>query len=112
MEREAAVWPESLTELAFVALWLFVGLVSLYDAYLVVLYSSTILDLEQNPICRYLIQRGDGNLTLFLRAKAAGTCTVLATLAALYLRNQRFGQLIALGVAAFQLGLLWYLTLY
>jgi hypothetical protein len=110
-EQGAVRQVEWLGELAFVSVWLFVGLVSAYDAYLVVLYAESILGMEQNPICRYLIERDTG-LTLFLQAKGAGTCTVLAILGALYLRRQRQAQFIAGGVALFQLVLLWYLTMY
>lgn len=94
----------------FVFTWMFVGLVSVYDAYLVVKFHRVILHVEQNPICRFLIELDVQQLSWFLLAKGAGTLLVLATLVGLYYLRPRWAYPIAFSLGAFQLGLLFYLT--
>ncbi len=87
----------------------FIGTVSAYDAWLVVLTKSEILWLEQNPVCWHLINLEPEYLSLFLPAKAAGTIAVLAFLFWLYSRQRWHALSAASGVAAYQFGLLLYL---
>ncbi len=49
----------------------FIGTVSAYDAWLVVLTKSEVLRFEQNPVCWHLIKPEPEYLSLFLPAKAA-----------------------------------------
>ena len=93
----------------FVSMWLFVGLVSSYDGWLVVRYWDSIAQLERNPVCRYLIVLGNGDAMIFVRAKTSGTLAVLSVLAGLYRRNRRLALPVVTAVSAFQLGLLLYL---
>ena len=98
-------------DLGFFLMWLFVGLVSAYDAWLAVKYWDSIVEMERNPICAYFISLGNGDSGLFLRAKTSGTLTVLSVLAGLYRNNRRLALPVAGAVSGFQLGLLLYLNL-
>ncbi|HWB12438.1 MAG TPA: hypothetical protein VG826_24650 [Pirellulales bacterium] len=96
--------------IGFFAMWVFVGLVSAYDAWLVIKYWESIVQLEQNPFCQYLIAVGEGDWSIFLRAKTGGTVAVLSVLAGLYRSNRRLALPVTAAVSLFQLGLLAYLT--
>jgi len=98
------------TQSAFWSMWILVGAISCYDAYLVQRYQFSILVLEENPLGRWLLEAGSGEVVLFVRAKLAGTLIVLSVLAALYRYCRRLAQPTAVALAAFQLGLLIYLT--
>ena len=97
-------------KIGFLAMWLFVGLVSAYDAWLAIKYWDYMMEMERNPLCQYLILVGDGDSTLFLRAKTSGTLAVLSVLVALYRNNRRLALPVAGAVSLFQFGLLLYLT--
>jgi hypothetical protein len=88
---------------------LFVGGVSAYDGYLVVRTGNMIGDFERNPVGLRLIELNDGDPSLFLRAKAAGTVVVLTVLAFLHVRSCRLASPISLALVVFQLALLLFL---
>lgn len=94
-----------------------IGLVSLYDMYLTVLYASSLKYMERNPVGRWLMRLDDlpggviPDLTLFLSAKSMGTFLVLLIVTTLYYRRRRIGQPVALGVSLFQILLAGYLIL-
>ncbi len=94
----------------FPVLWVFIGLVSAYDAYLVEEFQDCILNLEQNPVGHYLLKVGGGDVSIFVRVKAAGTLIVLTAMAGIYHRNRRLAFPITMTLAAFQLALLLYMT--
>jgi len=98
------------TQTAFWAMWMIVGAVSCYDAYLIQRYQFSIQVLEENPIGRWLLEVGQGEVLLFVRAKLAGTLVVLTVLAWLYRHWRRIAHPTAIALATFQLGLLVYLT--
>ena len=98
------------TQSAFWSMWILVGAISCYDAYLVQRYQFSISVLEENPLGRWLIDAGSGEVVLFVRAKLAGTLVVLSVLAALYRYCRRWAHPTALALAVFQLGLLFYLS--
>lgn len=97
------------TAFRFVGLWLFIAVVSSYDAYLLVYYSDSIEYLESNPVGLYLISLGDGDIFVFLNCKAAGTIFVLGSLLVLYRRRPRWAIPVIHALAFFQGGLLFYL---
>ena len=90
--------------------WALIGAISIYDAYLVTLYRSIILSMEQNPICAMLISWDPEHLSYFLVGKAAGTSLVLLALVGLYCWQRRLACAVIGGVLVFQLGLLVYLN--
>ncbi|MCA9074316.1 MAG: hypothetical protein KDA93_04735 [Planctomycetaceae bacterium] len=63
-------------------LLIFIGAVSIYDAYLTYAFRLEILDMEENPIGLMLIRLEPERLRYFFFAKAVGTCLVLTLLAA------------------------------
>jgi hypothetical protein len=94
----------------FVLAWLFIGAVSVYDAWLVKLYQVCILEVELNPIAWYLIKSGGNDVTGFLLTKAVSTAVVLVILAALYMHTPRLAYPVIASVSAFQMSLLLFLT--
>jgi len=99
------------------ALWLvafglflaFIGGVSLYDGYLVVRTGDAIRDYEKNPIGLYLINYNNGDPSIFLRVKAAGTILTLTALCLLSRRSRRLASRVAVALVVFQAGLLLFL---
>ncbi len=87
-----------------------IGLISVYDAYLVRVYRSFILDVERNPVCVMLIRWDPNELSYFVVAKATGTIAVLVALAVLLAWRRRIALLVVTGVTMFQLALLGYLN--
>lgn len=101
----------SLTTLRFLGLWLFIAAVSSYDAYLLVRHSDSIMYLESNPLGVYLLKLADGDVSVFVNCKAAGTVVVLGLLLGLYRRCRHWAIPVVQALAVFQLGLLLYLTI-
>lgn len=91
--------------------WLMIGLISLYDMYLVWRHRAVILTVERNPICEWLIRWDPDGLSYFLCAKSLGTLFVLSALLLLFMQWRRIAMSVVSGVAAFQLALLLYLSL-
>lgn len=96
---------------SFHLLWLFIGLVSAFDAYLVLKYQDLIYYLECNPVGRFLMEIDPARPALFVGAKFLGTIVVLYLLQGIYNSNQRVGRLLAGSIAAFQFLLLGWLVL-
>lgn len=94
----------------FSGMWWFIAAVSIYDAYLVILYQNVIINMEENPVGQYLIRMNGGDVTLFVVSKATGTLLVLGVLATLYRFRRIWAYLVAAGLSAYQFGLLMYLT--
>ncbi|MBC7819368.1 MAG: hypothetical protein IAG10_20990 [Planctomycetaceae bacterium] len=97
-------WPQ------FFLLWQIIGCVSAYDAYLAMKYQESLVSHEQNLLGRLLLLVNDGDPALFLGVKFMGTMMVLGILVNLYHSRPQRGLVIAKGVAAYQIGLLAYLT--
>jgi hypothetical protein len=93
----------------FAILCCFIAAVSVHDAYLLLHYRQVMLENEKNPIGRWLIEVGGGDVKLFVAVKLTTTAVVCSFLVWMYQRHPRRTQYIATGVAAFQLGLLLYL---
>lgn len=101
----------SLSNGSFLAFWTFIGTVSAIDTYLTARFQDLMWQLEQNRMGRFLIELGSGDVGIFIRTKIAGTVVVLAVLAGLHVYRRRWSQPVTFAIAAFQLGLLGYLTL-
>ena len=90
--------------------WLFIAAVSVYDAWLVMLYQVCIVDVELNPVCLFIMTSGH-DIAGFLLAKAIGTTAVLVILIALYTHAPRLAYPVIGVVSAFQMALLLFLNL-
>ncbi len=95
----------------FVALWLFVIFVSVFDGYLALRYRHELHKTELNPYGRWLIHLNGGQVWLLLAAKFAGTVAAATIVLLIYGRWPRMGLIIAVAVACLQLCLLLYLLL-
>jgi hypothetical protein len=95
----------------FVALWLFVIFVSVFDGYLVVRFRHEMHQTELNPLGRILIRLNGGQVWLLLAAKFVGTVATATVVLLLYGRWPRLGITVAGVVAGFQLWLLLFLLL-
>ncbi len=95
----------------FWSMCLFVGAVSAYDGWLLVRNQEVILAVEENPLCRWLIELDQGNVGLLLQFKAAGTAAVVLALKVIHVFSARWSVLITIAIALFQAGLLAYLMI-
>ena len=102
---------------AFVALWLLIGMVAAYDAYLTVKYLHMLHRHELNPIGRWIMQldweepvTDTAHVAAFLGYKFAGTVLVLGALSALYWYKPWMGLTVAGALGAFQAALALFLT--
>lgn len=93
----------------FVGVLIFVAGVSIYDGYLVIRTGSMIRDFELNPVGQYLIKCDDGDISVFLRVKAAGTLVSLAGLCVLHRHSRRLAGPVEFALVVFQGGLLLFL---
>lgn len=89
---------------------MFIGIVSLYDAWLVIALADEILWNEQNLVGRYLIELTNGDVTLFVSCKLFGTAGALSILAWLGRHYMHIAMPVARSMSIFQLWLLWFLT--
>ena len=89
--------------------WLFIGVVSAYDVYMSVTVRDKLYEAEKNPVGRWLIRLGDGDISLFMGLKVASTVLVLGILVWLYHWRPKTAFAVILGVATFQAWLLYVL---
>jgi hypothetical protein len=95
----------------FIALWLFVIFVSVFDGYLIVRYRDELPSTELNPVGRMLISLNGGQVWLFLAFKFLGTIAAATLAILIYGRWPRVGLTVAGVVAGLQLSLLIFLLL-
>ena len=88
----------------------FVGLVSVYDAWLIVRFADMIWYTEENPVGMALLRVADGGIGLFVASKLAGSALALAVLLWLMSRHREIARPVLNAVTTFQAWLLWYLT--
>jgi hypothetical protein len=81
---------------------LWIAVVSAHDAVLVVVHHQVIELDEQNPLGRWLIQRHDGEVWLFVGLKFAGAAAVCTVLVMLYQSRVLLATTMAAAVAGFQ----------
>jgi len=91
-------------------LLLFIAAVSVHDAALVVVNSQNIVEVERNPVGRWLIETNDGNVWPFVTIKLFATWIVCAIVLSIYQQSRRIGFTVASGLATFQAMLLVYLS--
>lgn len=103
-EERCRSWP------TFFVLWLVIGVVSAYDAFLAMKYRIDLPLMEQNLIGRALLELDGDGPAMFLGVKFVGTITVLGVLANLYHVRPQWAMTVAYGVSAFQIGLVMYLN--
>lgn len=100
-----------LRKIAFPVLVALIAGVSLFDTFLIVKFADDLIWMEENPIGRWLLRVNNWQVGLFVSTKLIGTCIVVGTLITLRHLNSRKTMPVTTSVAAFQTGLLGYLTL-
>lgn len=99
---------------AFNKMWLVIGMVSAVDVFYAIKYQESLVLLEENPMGLHLIELSNGDISLFMGFKVAGTVLVLGFLQnAFHLGNLKRKHMIAkitFGVTLFQLWLFYYLS--
>jgi len=93
--------------LAYLKLIFLIGLISVYDTVLIVLYGDAIFRLEQNPLGKWLLNHG--GVPTFALAKSILTLCVVICCILLVKTKYR---VTILGVLSFQCLLFLYLTFY
>jgi hypothetical protein len=91
-------------------MWLAIGIISSVDIYWSIVNQEILMEAEENPIGRYLIEREDGDIALFMAIKVAGTITALGILVILYHWNKRYAWPIIIALTVAQFWLLNYLN--
>jgi len=91
----------------FCILWLIIGWISAFDAYLLLVSRSVVYSVEQNPVVLRIII--NHSLDVAVGLKFAGTIASLGLLAVVYNTNRTIGIIATGGTALFQVGLLMYL---
>ncbi len=95
----------------FPLLWMFIGAVSSYDAYLTLKFEDSIVAMELNPLGQFLLHLDEGDPSLFMAIKFVGTLIVLGVLNLIHRLAPSFGLKMTSAVASFQACLLGFLTL-
>ena len=85
--------------------------ISILDASLVIVFAEIIHLVEENPVGLSLIRAGNGDVTIFVLTKLAGTAVVIYVLRELERRDQVAASIVTNGLLAFQLWLFWYLCI-
>lgn len=110
--------------LAFIAMWMFIGLVSAYDGYLTVRHQHLLHILEQNPVGRWIMDLDSGlepnhefeyvvanrQLANFLGLKFAGTVLGLGIMLAVHRYKASLGLTVTGVIAGLQGVLAVYLS--
>ena len=100
---------------AFNTMWYLIGLISALDVYYAIKFQKMLLETEKNPAGIFLIEIANGDVSLFIGCKVAGTVIVLGILQNAFLvcdKQTRFAfklTFITFCVTLFQIWLLYYL---
>jgi len=92
---------------AYAQLWLFIGVASAVDIYTSIKTHEYLLELELNPVGRWLIREDGGDIALFMGVKTVGTTLALGILVILYHWKKLWAWASIIGVALMQIFVLW-----
>lgn len=95
--------------IAFEVLCFIIALISAVDLYWIGKTRDAILEMEENPVGRFLINLDKGDTSLFMAVKFLGTMAALYLLFKLKRYNFKYTLLITLTIAIAQVFLLIYL---
>ena len=93
----------------FAVMWLAIGLISAIDLYWAIKNQDLMLEMEENPIGRWLLLKDDGDVALFMGIKMAGTTLALGFLIFLYHYQRLFAWISIITLTILQFYLLHYL---
>tara|TARA_R100000664_G_scaffold34249_1_gene55753 strand:+ start:1447 stop:1848 length:402 start_codon:yes stop_codon:yes gene_type:complete len=87
---------------------IYIAVVSSIDMYWSIKIHEVLLDIEQNPIGVFLIEKNDDSVALFMSFKFLGTIFVVMILSALYNKNKKLAWSVITGIVIFQTFLIYY----
>ena len=90
-------------------LWIGIGLISAYDTFWLVKNREFISSIEKNPLGLWLIELADGDVSIFVSLKLAGTILALGILALLYKYRQKWAWVCITSVFTIQIFVIWYI---
>ena len=93
----------------FAVMWLAIGLISAIDLYWAIKNQDLMLEMEENPIGRWLLLKDDGDVALFMGIKMAGTTLALGFRKFLYHYQRLFAWISIITLTILQFYLLHYL---
>ena len=96
-------------DIFFILLLIFISLVSSIDIYWSIHNQSELINVEKNPLGRYLINADHGSVGLFMACKSMGTVFVLGILSFLYKYRKKWAWWAIITIAMVQLLVLTYL---
>jgi len=94
----------------YAVMWMAIGIISSVDVYWAIANQDMMMELEENPIGRYLIGLDGGSIALFMSLKVAGTIIALGALVFLYHWKQQYAWPIIVTLTVAQFFLLSYLN--
>jgi hypothetical protein len=94
----------------FAICWLTIGLISAYDTYWIVKNQEVMLETEQNPVGRAILQASDGDVSYFVTLKMGGTIVALGFLVWLYSYYPATAFKVIVPIVILQIMLFVYLT--
>lgn len=89
--------------------WLIIGIISAIDCYWSIRLQESLYENEQNPLGRWLIELGGGDIALFMMCKIIGTTIALGILILLFMHKRTWAHISCFCVCIFQIILLIYL---
>lgn len=105
----APIIPKEYYKYYFATMWLAIGLISSIDLYWAIKNQDLMLEMEENPIGRWLLFKDDGDVALFMGVKMAGTTLALGILIFLYHYRKRLAWISIITLTILQFYLLHYL---
>ena len=98
-----------LSDIFFISLLIFISVVSSIDIYWSIHNQSELINVEKNPIGKYLINADNGSVGLFMASKSTGTILVCGILLLLYKYRKKWAWCAIITIAITQLLVLTYL---
>lgn len=95
--------------ISFCLSWIWIAFVGSVDTYLTIYLQLILEESEQNPLARFILDKTNWNVSLFIGIKMFATIMVLGTLALLFLWKRKWAMTAVYSIAIFQAGLLFYL---
>ena len=93
----------------FVLLLLFISSVSAIDTYWSIKNQDDLINVEKNPVGKWLINADNGSVALFMALKSLGTVLVFGILCLLYKRRKKIAWSAIITLSIIQFCLLIYL---
>jgi len=94
----------------YAVMWMAIGIISSIDVYWAIVNQDMMMEVEENPVGRYLMGMKGGGIALFMSVKVAGTIIALGALVFLYHWKQKYAWPTIITITIAQFFLLSYLN--